>query len=148
MFLIPVVLVVLLVLKALHLAGSDLAPLARVAPTQSVAGIAVPEVGAVCALLLVCFLAGLATRTRAGARVKAQLEQVTLRRVPGFTFVKHIAGGLAGLESKSELSVALARIEDAWGLSWVISPGAPCLMTTRRLTRGGGEPARTPIVLA
>ena len=42
------------------------------------------------------------------------------RRKPGFTFVKTIAQGLAGLQSGSELSVALARIEDAWMLSFVV----------------------------
>ena len=44
---------------------------------------AVAEVVAVCALLFVCFMAGLEIRTRTGARVNAQLEQVILRRVPG-----------------------------------------------------------------
>jgi uncharacterized membrane protein len=96
---------------------------------QSVVGIAVTEVVAVCSLLLVCFIAGLAIRTRAGARVNAQLEQVILRRVPGFTFVKHIGGGLAGLESGSDLSVALARIEDAWVLSFVVERHASGLFT-------------------
>ena len=117
LFLIPLVLVVLLVQKALHLAGSGLAPIAHLLPAQSVVGIAVAEVVAVCSLLFVCFIAGLAIRTRAGARLNAQLEKVILQRVPGFTFVKNIAHGLAGLESGSELSVALARIEDAWVLS-------------------------------
>jgi hypothetical protein len=69
---------------------------------------------AVCVLLLVCFIAGLVIRTRAGVRLNAQLERLILRRAPGFTFVKNIARGLAGLESGSDLSVALARIEDAW----------------------------------
>jgi uncharacterized membrane protein len=52
-----------------------------------------------------------------------------LRRVPGFTFVKNIAHGLAGLESGSELSVALARIEDAWVLSFVVERHASGLFT-------------------
>jgi uncharacterized membrane protein len=129
LFLIPVVLVVLLVHKALSLAGSGLAPVAHLLPTQSVVGIAVAQVVAVCALLFVCFMAGLAIRTRTGAHVNAQLEQVILRRVPGFTFVKNIAQGLAGLESGSELSVALARIEDAWGLSFVVERHAGGLFT-------------------
>ena len=129
LFLIPVVLLVLLVQQALHLAGSGVAPLARFAPTQSVVGITVAEVAAVCSILLVCFIAGLAIRTRAGARVNTQLEQVILRRVPGFIFVKNIARGLAGLESGSALSVALARIEDAWVLSFVVERHASGLFT-------------------
>jgi uncharacterized membrane protein len=83
----------------------------------------------VCSLLFVCFIAGLAIRTRAGARVNAQLERVILQRMPGFTFVKTIARGLAGLESGAELSVALARIEDAWVLSFVVERHASGLFT-------------------
>ena len=74
-------------------------------------------------------MAGLAIRTRTGGRLNAQLEQVILRRVPGFTFVKTIAQGLTGLESGSERSVALARIEDAWGLSCVVERHAGGLFT-------------------
>jgi uncharacterized membrane protein len=129
LFLIPVVLVVLLVQKALHLASSGLAPIAHLLPAQGVVGIAVAQVVAACSLLFVCFIAGLAIRTRAGARLNAQLEQVILRRVPGFTFFKDIAHGLAGLESGSELSVALARIEDAWVLSFVVERHASGLFT-------------------
>jgi uncharacterized membrane protein len=129
LFLIPLVLVVLLVQQALHLTGSVLAPIARVLPAQSVVGIAVAEVMAVCALLLVCFIAGLMIRTRAGARLNARLEGLILRRVPGFTFVKNIARGLAGLESGSDLSVALARIEDAWVPSFVVERHAGGLFT-------------------
>jgi uncharacterized membrane protein len=120
LFLIPMVLVVLLVQKALVLVGNGLAPVAHYLPAQSVIGIAVAQVVAVCALLLVCFIAGLAIRTRAGTRLNRQLEQVILQRVPGFMFVKTIARGLAGLESESSLAVALARIEDAWVLSFVV----------------------------
>jgi hypothetical protein len=68
LFLIPLVLVVLLVQQALHLVGSALAPITHLLPTQTVVGFAVAQVVAVCALLCVCFVAGLAIRTRTGAR--------------------------------------------------------------------------------
>jgi uncharacterized membrane protein len=129
LFLIPVVLVVLLVQKALHLAGRGLAPVAHLLPTQGVIGITVAQVVAVCSLLFVCFMAGLAIRTRAGARLNAQLERMILQRMPGFTFVKTIARGLAGLEAGAELSVALARIEEAWVLSFVVERHASGLFT-------------------
>ena len=43
--------------------------------------------------------------------------------------MKNIVQGLAGLESGSELSVALARIEDAWVLSFVVERHAGGLFT-------------------
>jgi uncharacterized membrane protein len=49
--------------------------------------------------------------------------------VPGFTFFKTIAQGIAGLEVESELAVALARIEDAWVISFVVERHASGLFT-------------------
>jgi hypothetical protein len=74
LFLIPFVLMVLLVQKALSLTGSGLAPIAHLLPAQSVVGIGVAQVVVACSLLFVCFMAGLAIRTRAGVRLNAQLE--------------------------------------------------------------------------
>jgi hypothetical protein len=99
LFLIPVVLVVLLLEKALHIAATGLAPVAHHLPMQGVMGIALAQVAAACALLLVCFLAGLVIRARAGASVNARLEQLILRRMPGFTFVKTIARRAGGVGS-------------------------------------------------
>jgi hypothetical protein len=80
-------------------------------------------------MLCVCFAAGLAMRTRTGALLNAQLEQMILRRVPGFTFVKNIAQGLVRLASGAALCVALARIEDAWVPSFVVERHAGGLFT-------------------
>ena len=143
LFLIPLVLAVLLVQQALHLVGSALAPVTHLLPTQSVVGVAVAQVVAVGALLCVCFVAGLAIRTRTGARLNAQLEQMILQRVPGFTFVKNIAQGLVGLASGSELSVALARIEDAWVPSFVVERHAGGLFTVLSRVLLPPRPARS-----
>jgi uncharacterized membrane protein len=50
-------------------------------------------------------------------------------RTPGFTFVKNIVQEAAGLESGSELSVALAQMEDTWILSFVAERHASDLFT-------------------
>jgi uncharacterized membrane protein len=129
LFLIPLVLTIILLREAIKFVGKILTPIAHLLPAQHVVGVAVADLLAVVILLGVCFMAGLAARTRIGAHLSRQMEQLALRRVPGFTFFKTIAHGMAGLEVESELSVALARIEDAWVLSFVVEQHASGLFT-------------------
>ncbi|MGH8854642.1 MAG: hypothetical protein ACREWI_10230 [Telluria sp.] len=129
LFLVPVVLTVILVGKALQLAGQVLAPVTRLVPVGTVAGIVVLDLLAVTAVVALCFAAGLLVRTDAGRVLGDRLERAVLGRVPGFTLVKSITRGLVGLESGSEVSVALARIEDAWVLSFVLERHASGLFT-------------------
>ena len=129
LFLVPVVLAVILVGKALQLAGQVLAPVARLIPAEAIAGMVVRDLLAVTAVVALCFGAGLFVRTDAGRTLGDRLERAVLGRVPGFTLVKSITRGLVGLESGSEVSVALASIEDAWVLSFVIERHASGLFT-------------------
>jgi len=129
LFLVPVVLAVILVGKALQLAGQALAPVSRLIPAEVIAGIVVRDLLAVTAVVALCFGAGLFVRTDAGRTLGDRLERAVLGRVPGFTLVKSITRGLVGLESGSEVSVALASIEDAWVLSFVIERHASGLFT-------------------
>jgi uncharacterized membrane protein len=136
LFLLPLVLVLFLIQKALSLAGAALDPITRHLPNQTVLGVALGNIVAVLVLLMLCFLAGLAMRTKLGARFNARLERLASRRVPGFALAKSLTQGLAGLESDSGVRVALMRMEDAWvfafvveritgGLFAVFVPGAP-----------------------
>jgi uncharacterized membrane protein len=129
LFLVPVVLVFVLVGKALQLTGEVLAPVSRLVPVEAVAGIVVLDLLAVTAVIGLCFAVGLFVRTRAGSALGDRLEHAVLGRVPGFALVKSITRGMVGLESGSEVSVALARIEDAWVLSFVLEQHASGLFT-------------------
>jgi len=129
LFLVPVVLTVLLVAKALQLAGQVLAPVSRLIPAEAIAGVVVRDLLAVTAVVALCFAAGLLVRTAVGRALGDRLERTVLGRMPGFTLVKSITRGMVGLESGSEVSVALARIEDAWVLSFVIERHASGLFT-------------------
>lgn len=120
LFLVPVVLTVILVREALKLAGKVLAPVARLVPAETVAGIVVADLLAVAAVLALCFAAGLFIRTQTGHTFGDRLERVVLRHMPGFTIFKSLTSGMVGLGSGSNVAVALARIEDAWGLCFVL----------------------------
>ncbi len=120
LFLVPAVLIILLVKNALELAIKILKPIERLLPIEDIAGVAVEHLLAVVSILLVCFLAGLAARTSPGAKLNAWLERAILRRVPGFGLIKRVTREMVNMESQSDLSVALARIEDAWVLSFIV----------------------------
>jgi uncharacterized membrane protein len=120
LFLVPAVLIVLLVKQAVEFARKILTPIEKLFPVEKIGGVAVEHVLAILLILAVCFLAGLAVRTSPGAKLNAWLERVILRRVPGFGMVKRAAKEMANIESQSDFSVALARIEDAWVLSFIV----------------------------
>lgn len=129
LFLIPLVLTILLLREAIRFVGKILTPIAHLFTADGVMGVVVADLLAAVILICICFMAGLVARTGIGALFSKRMEQVVLRRVPGFTFLKTIAHGITGLEVESELSVALARIEDAWVLSFVVERHASGLFT-------------------
>jgi uncharacterized membrane protein len=96
----------------------------------------VVDVLAVPAVAALCFHVGLLARTAAVAAVGDRLERVLLRRIPGFTLVKSMTEGMIGIDTGSEVKVAVAWIEESWvlafvmerhenGLSTVFVPSAP-----------------------
>ena len=120
LFLVPAVLIILLVKNALELARKILMPIEKLLPIENIAGAAVEHLLAVVLIIVVCFAAGLAARTSPGAKLNAWLERAILRRVPGFGLIKRVTREMVNMESQSDLSVALARIEDAWVLSFIV----------------------------
>lgn len=136
LFVLPLLAILVVVRHALHTLADLLGPVAEMLPEQKVAGMVVADVLAIVTIVALCFLAGLFVGTQFGRGINDRLERIVLRKVPGYTLVKGAARGLVGLEADSDLGVALARIEDAWvlafiverhdsGLSTVFVPSAP-----------------------
>jgi uncharacterized membrane protein len=84
-------------------------------------------VAAAILLLLVGFLVGLLARARPVLRVRQAIEQLILRKVPGYTLFKTIAEGAAG--GRGDMKVALANIDDAWLMSFIIEEHADGMLT-------------------
>jgi uncharacterized membrane protein len=120
LFVAPLVFLGLLVHEAIRIAADALQPIANLIPADALGGILVAKALAFLAVVGLCFLAGLVIRTSLGRLVTHRLEQLALQRVPGFNMFKSVARGMAGLETGSELAVALARIEDAWMLAFIV----------------------------
>jgi len=128
-FIAPLVILATVVREAVRHASSALQPVAGLVPSERVAGILWIDLAAVVTIVLVCFLTGLLIATRIGRVVSDRLEQVILRQVPGFTFLKTIAHGIAGVDTNARLASALIRFDDNWMLGFVIEQHGDALVT-------------------
>jgi uncharacterized membrane protein len=130
LFLLPVVLIIYLLGKAFSLAATVLRPVSRLAPSDELVGIAVTDALVILALILLCFLAGLIAGTGLGASLRGVAEKAVLRHLPGYTLYKAAAGEPLGLPGNDdEVSVALARLDDAWLLAFVLERHDSGLLT-------------------
>ncbi len=129
LFLIPLVLTIVILREAVQLAGKALRPIEKLIPDGTFLGIAAEHIVAATALLMLCLAAGLMARTPAGQQLNDRIERMVLRKMPGFTLVKSVAGGVAGVPKNSDVGVVLARIDEVWMLAFVIERHASGLLT-------------------
>jgi uncharacterized membrane protein len=129
LFVVPFVVLAVLLREAVRLIADALHPVAKLFPTERVAGIVLVDLLALATIMALCFIAGMFVGTRPGRRVRDGLEELVLRHVPGFAFVRSLTHGLAGLEGEPGLSAALARFADAWVLAVVVERHAGGLCT-------------------
>lgn len=120
LFMVPLLLMVVVLQKALGIVRKIVVPLAKKFPDATVAGVGMTTILSIVVLLLLCFLFGLAARTRAGKKTREWLEYTILGKVPGYALIKGVIQGVTGLEDDSDAKVALVRIEDAWQLGVVL----------------------------
>lgn len=136
LFLLPLIVLIVVIGKAYRIAMGITVPLAGLIPVESVRGIVVARFLAAGAIVLFCFLAGLAWRLGPARGVIEWLERSLLSNLPGYGFFKGICESLVGFEERHPYPVVLARIEEAWQIGFLMEslpdgshavfvPGAP-----------------------
>ena len=151
LFLVPIVILVAIIGKALALTNKLAAPLAAMLPIESVGGLAIVNLLAFLILVLICFIAGLAARTEPARRFVSSLETNVLSKVPAYEFIKSKVHAIVPTEGEEGLKPVLARFDDSWQIGFeverieggkvtVFLPGAPdpwsgsvCFMTEDRI---------------
>jgi uncharacterized membrane protein len=159
LFLVPIIVLVVVLGKALALAHKLVDPLAARIPVESVIGLRTPMLLAIGVLVLFGFLAGFFARTALAKKIVSGLEAAVLSNVPGYEFFKGMGESMLGVEKQGAYPVVLARFDDAWqigfrvegfenGLVAVFVPDAPnpqsgavYLMTADRVTPADIPPA-------
>lgn len=152
-FLVPVIIVIAIVGKALEIMKKVAEPLSALMPVDAVGEIVFVNVIAVVLVVLICLLAGLAARTVIAGKLVRILESNILSHIPAYAFVKGMTTSLAGAEKSKEMTAVLARFDEYSQIAFEIErleggnvvvylPGAPnpwsgsvCIMTEDRIQR-------------
>lgn len=159
LFLVPIVVLLGVLGKALAVARKLVDPLAARLPVESVIGLRTPALLAIGIIVSFCFLAGLLARTAPALRTVRKLESAVLSNLPGYKFFKGMGESLLGVEKEGAYPVVLVRFDDNSrigfrvdqlenGLVAVFIPGAPnpqsgsvYFMTPDRVTPADISPA-------
>jgi uncharacterized membrane protein len=135
-FLMPIVVLVYLLNKALDFARRGLKPVAKMIPDQLVSGTTMETILAISLIVLLCFLAGLFARTLFAQKITSELESTVLSKVPAYDYLKQAGSSMMGLGEMAEHPVVLAQLGGAWrlgvqtdivqgGLAAVFIPNSP-----------------------
>jgi len=135
-YLVPVIVLVAVVGKALGISRKLVAPLTALFPLEGPLSFFSEKVLAIIVIVLFCFIAGLIAKTAGGKGFTRWLEANVLSLVPGYALIKSMSEGMSGIEEQSGREAVLARIEDAWQVALLVErldnghvavyvPGAP-----------------------
>ena len=113
---VPAYLAFLLLLKGMQSVAKLMGPVAALMP----GGVAVQDVLSLAAILTVCFLVGVAVRTRVGRVVRRQIERAFFERLPGYGLIRSLTQRLAGQGDETTWKPALVEIEEALVPAFII----------------------------
>jgi uncharacterized membrane protein len=136
-FLVPLVIVVVILGKAFQLMMGVAKTLDKWIPADSIGGIALINILAVLAIVLLCFLAGVAAKSSPGKKISRRLEAALLGGIPGYTFIKGFTDSMVSSDKYAEGFIpVIARFDDNAQLGFEVDrtehgnvavylPGAP-----------------------
>jgi len=134
-FLVPVVLLIMIILRAMSIMMTVAEPVDRLLPVHSIAGIGLSTIIAAVGLLLICFIAGLVAGSVYAQSAIEAVEKKVLNRIPGYALLRAITSSrdesrvpdmqpvLATLEGSSQVGLEVEKLPD--GRSVVYLPNAP-----------------------
>lgn len=135
-FLTPIVLLAAIVGKGLSLVHGLAKPALQLLPIETVFGAATIHVVSVVLLILLCFLAGLYSRTAGAGRLGNWLEKSLLEKIPTYPLLRAKLRSALQPEQMETLQPVMVRFDDSWQFallveqvkpdaSLVFLPGAP-----------------------
>ena len=112
----PIYLAVLVLLKGAKSVGNLIRPFTMLLPEWLPA----ENVLSLLLVLTVCFLIGVAVRTRLGNALRERMETSVFERIPGFALFRSLTQQLAGEGRENVWKPALAEIEEALVPAFII----------------------------
>ncbi len=135
-FLVPVVILAAILGKAYQIMMLVAQPMSDWIPIDAVGGVALANILALLAIVVLCFLIGLLARSQMAKGVYRRLDQ-RMSAIPGYTFVKGMAESIQmGAQNSESFTPVIARFDDnaqigfeieraSGGQIAVYLPGAP-----------------------
>jgi len=123
LFLLPLILILFLLSKALKVAERVSQPVVNAIGVPSVGGVAVGTIVAIAAMFLISFVAGLLARTRLGRAAYSTLENSILGVLPQWRIARGLVASL-DTERSSEVDVVLVPTDAGWCLGFVLEKSA------------------------
>jgi uncharacterized membrane protein len=108
LFLVPVGFLGFILFKAFDFMLLIAEPMADWMPVDTIGGVALANLIAILAIIVICFIAGLIARNALASGVIKSLESKVLMKIPGYTIIKGIKGGFDSEETQSFKPVALS----------------------------------------
>ena len=151
LFLVPIIIFIAIIGKALELSKKLAAPLSVLIPLDSIGNIAMVNLLALGIVLLICFFAGLAAKSTLARKSIGNLESRVLSKIPVYGLLKSKIDAIVQPEKAEGMKPVLARFDDSWqiafeveriqgGLVGIYLPGAPdpwsgsvCFVTEDRI---------------
>jgi uncharacterized membrane protein len=113
---VPIYLAVLLLLKAMKSVADLVLPLSLLLgdwfPGEAIVSLLL--------VLMICFLIGMAVRTRVGRGIRERIERTFFERIPGYGLIRSLTQQVAGDNRERVWKPALAEIEDALVPAFII----------------------------
>ena len=116
LIIVPIYLAVLLLLKGMKSVVGLVRPFALLLPDWLPAEKAL----SLLLVLMLCFLIGVAVRTRAGRVVRERIERTFFERIPGYALFRSLTQQVAGDNRQNVWKPALVEIEDALVPAFII----------------------------
>jgi len=151
-FIVPIVIFVAIIGKALSLINKFAMPLANLFAVDAIGGIAVVHLLSLAILVLICFIAGLAAKTASARNVVRSLEVNVLEKIPAYELLKTKTQSVLTPEEMKSIRPAMVRFDDSWQIVFKVErladgkvviflPGSPdpwsgaiCVVTEDRVT--------------
>ncbi|VVP66161.1 hypothetical protein PS918_00306 [Pseudomonas fluorescens] len=120
LFILPLVLIIVLIEKAIHLLQGPVQKLVPMFSGYNVAGVTLVSVATLVGLVVMCFLAGLLARTAIAKRAVDAVEDKVLGNLPGYQLLKDATARIAGMDNEEGSRVGMIAEGEGWRLCLVL----------------------------
>ena len=111
-FMVPIIIIIVILGKAFELMLKVARPIDKLIPIESIGGIALANLLALLAILVVCFVAGVAARSPLAKRLYRAIDNGLLA-IPGYAFVKARTDSMKlGQEEAKSMQPVMVRFDD------------------------------------